>query len=46
MADLDIQILPDPGQIVFDETQTPILTHAENRPDYGSGWVLYYVDQT
>lgn len=36
---LDIQFMPDPGDIQFDNDETPILTYEDGR-----GWVLYYPD--
>jgi hypothetical protein len=40
----EIVVLPDPGDIVFDERGTPILTYTDHHPEHGAGWVLYYLD--
>lgn len=42
--DLDIVITSDPGTASFDNLSTPILTYEDHHGSYGSGWVLYYLD--
>jgi hypothetical protein len=41
----EIVIPPDPGDIVFDELGTPMLTYTAH-PVHGPGWCLYYLDDT
>ncbi len=36
-------VMPDPGDVRFDDKGTPFITF-ECYPDYGDGWVLYYLD--
>ena len=43
--DIDIQVMPDPSDVVFDERKTPILTY-EHHAEHGEGWVLYTLDET
>ena len=42
--DPEIVLLPDHGQVTFDEHRTPILTYSDTHAGHGAGWVLYYLD--
>ncbi len=42
-TDVQIVVVPDAGDVVFDEDGTPMLSFTEH-PEYGPGWDLSYLD--
>jgi hypothetical protein len=43
--DVQFQLVPDPADVTFDGSGTPILTFEESHAG-GPGWVLYCPDET
>jgi hypothetical protein len=44
VVDIDVQVMPDPADVMFDDAGTPILTF-ERHVEHGEGWVLYTLDE-
>jgi hypothetical protein len=43
---IDIVVLPDPSDVVFDKHGRPIVTYTDAHAEHGAGWVLYYLDDS